>query len=130
MVLERKGGLIGGEALMGLSKPARKEAIKKALAKASESKDGREAVLKALQEAGLTEKQAANALKSGVGTARRGNLVLKAISKDASKRLNGSLRDIFGGTGGLGASASPGKYTGSASGNLNTVIVNVFRLDQ
>lgn len=47
----------------------------------------------------------------------------KIISVETTRRLTASLRDVLlGGVGGLGASASPRQYTGSASGSINWLI--------
>ena len=125
-ILQRRGALkMSAEAFAQLDKAGRKAAIKEAAAQASKTPEGRQAILEAMEQGGLK----ANAVKGGAATIRRGKLVFKAISKDLGKRLTSTVLDVLGNSGGIIASASDQKHTGSASGCLNAIIVNVFEVE-
>lgn len=130
-ILQRRGALkMSVESFARLDKAGRKAAIKEAVAQASKTPEGRKAILESMEQGGLKANQAANAVKGTVGTIRQGKLVLKAISKDLGKRLNAAVLDALGNSAGIAASFSPEKYTGSASGSMNAIVVNVFEVVQ
>ncbi len=88
--------------------------------------EGRRAVETALREAGLTERQVAQTIAYGAQTTRRATVVTRVLSAETTTRLNATLRDIISGVAGIGVSATPSSWTGSGSGSVNSLIVNVL----
>ena len=125
-ILERRGGLMATNQLARLSKAERAAATEEALRRATQTPEGRRAVEAALREAGLTERQVAQAFAHGAGTTRRATIVSRVLSVETTTRLNAALRDVISGIGGIGVSATPASWTGSGSGSVNAFIVNVL----
>jgi hypothetical protein len=128
-VLERRGGMVTAERLAAMSRAERPAAIQRAVGEATRTPEGRQALEAALRDAGLTERQAAQVLAHGAGTARRAGIVARVISQETARRLNGSLRDAIGTVAGAAASATPESLFGSASGSVNALIVHITSRD-
>lgn len=125
-VLQRRGGLMAANELSRLSRPERAAQTREALRRATQTPEGRQAVETALREAGLIERQVAQAFNYGAQTTRRATVVSRVISAETTIRLNATLRDIISGVAGVGVSATPSRWTGSASGSVNSLVVNVL----
>ena len=107
------------DALRRMNRMGRLRAIQEVFEEAARTPEGRAALSRAAREAG----RGAGSLQRGTGLSVRGaNTLVRVISEETVRRLNSSLRDLIGGVGGLIASATPSRYTGSASGSLNFVI--------
>lgn len=125
-VLQRRGSLSAVDELSRLSRAERAAQTKEALRRATQTPEGRQAVEAALREAGLTQKQVAQSFGYGAETTRRATVVSKVISTETTTRLNTTIRNIISGFAGIGVSATPSSWTGSASGSVNSLIVNVL----
>jgi hypothetical protein len=123
-ILERRGGLMAADKMANLSRAERAEAVRRAIAQASQTPEGKAAVAKALKEAKLKPNQVKQAMTRGVSTVRLSKKAMAAVSADAASRVFKSTRDILAGVAGLGVSASSSKYTGSGSGSLNAIIMH------
>jgi hypothetical protein len=63
----------------------------------------------------------ANAGRQSVMMGRFSGEVRQALSAQSTHQLAGALRYVFGGAGGIAASAPPAQWTGSASGSVNAL---------
>lgn len=111
-----------------MSRPARGRAIREALAQASRTPEGRREVLAALEEAGLTERQAAAAFQ-GANTVRRATAVQTVISEVTMRRLYTEVWNVISVPIGIAVSASPARLTGSGSGSVRTAMVYLHVVD-
>lgn len=127
-VLERRGSLLTAQTLSTMNRVERQAAMRAALAQATRTPEGRAEVLKALRDAGLSEKQAAQTLASGAATTRRAGVALRAITEVTATRLNMQLLGALSGGMTPLVSATPSRLTGSASGSINSVIVHIINL--
>lgn len=125
-ILERRGGLMAANQLSNLSRAERAAQTEEALRRATQTAEGRQAVEAALREAGLTERQVAQVFTHGAATTRRATIVSRVLTVETTTRLNATLRDIISGVAGIGVSATPSSWTGSGSGSVNSLIVNVL----
>ena len=129
-ILERRGGMVAAGQLERMSRPARQEAIERALQQATRTPEGRAAIEQALREAGLNARQVAQVMAHGAGTARRARVVSQVITAETARRLNATIRDIVGGVSGVVASGTSSRSTGSASGSVRAVMVHVLNVPE
>lgn len=127
-VIQRRGGLASAEALARMTRVERQAAIRAAVQQAARTPEGQQELLQALRAAGLSERQAAQAMQHGAATGRRVQIVARAISEVTAARLNAHLLAAVGGGLSPLVSATPSRLTGSASGSVNALIVHVLNM--
>jgi hypothetical protein len=113
-------------AVRGMSRAERIAVITQELTELQKTEAGRRTLEAALREAGATARDLERILPRGLnhgGTIRVASAAASAISAPHAKALTEAIRD---GLIGIAISATPSSYTGSASGVVNTLIVNVI----
>jgi hypothetical protein len=107
------------EALKNMNRAERARVIREVLEEASQTAEGKRAIMDVAKAVSIAEKTLA---REGSLSVRNASAMVKIIGEETTKRLHGNLVGIFGTLAGTAASASPGEYTGSASGSVNWLI--------
>lgn len=125
-VLQSNSSRLSEAAVRGMSRAERIAVITQELTELQKTEAGRRTLEAALREAGATARDLERILPRGLnhgGTIRVASAAASAISAPHAKALTEAIRD---GLIGIAISATPSSYTGSASGVVNTLIVNVI----
>jgi hypothetical protein len=122
-VLSRQRGFIarnlGFDAFRAMNRAQRLKVISEVFEEAARSQEGREALVKAAREAQIGAKTLQG---TGGLSVNHAETLRRVISDETVRRLTSSLRDVLGSLGVVGASASPSRIVGSASGSVNFVV--------
>jgi len=125
-VLESNSSRLSETAVRGMSRAQRAAVITEEIAELQKSETGRRTLEAALREAGATARDIERIVPRGLnhpGAIRVASAAASAISAPHARALTEAIRD---GLIGIAISATPSSYTGSASGVVNTLIVNVI----
>ena len=106
------------EKLKGMNRLARFKVIKEVFEEAAKTPEGRTALRRAAAEAKVSAASFARETMS----VRQSMTMVKVISKETQRRLINSLVGVLAPLTGAGASATPARWSGSASGSVNWVI--------
>lgn len=125
-VLQRNSRRLSERALQGMSRTQRAAVITEEIAELQKTEAGRRTLAEALREAGATTRDLERIMPRGLnhgGTIRVASATASAISAPHAQALRTAIRDAIIG---IGVSATPSALTGSASGVMNELIVNVI----
>jgi hypothetical protein len=107
------------ESLKAMNRTGRMQVIQEAVEEASRTPEGRQALIQAARESGVGSKSIQSTAGLSVLNAER---MVKVVTDETIRRLRLSLSEVGGSMMGIGASATPAKLTGSASGSVNWII--------
>jgi len=106
------------EKLKAMNRFARFKVIREVFEEAAKTPEGRTALQRAAAEA----KVSATSFARETMSVRQSMTMVKVISKETQRRLINSLVGVLAPLTGTGASATPSRWSGSASGSVNWVI--------
>jgi hypothetical protein len=125
-VLQRNSRRLSESAVRGMSRAQRAAVITEEITELQKTEAGRRTLAEALREAGATTRDLERIMSRGLnhsGTIRVASATASAISAPHAQALQVAIRDALIG---IGVSATPSSLTGSASGVVNGLIVNVI----
>lgn len=125
-VLQRNSRRLSESAVRGMSRAQRAAVITEEIAELQKTEAGRRTLAEALREAGATTRDLERIMPRGLnhsGTIRVASATASALSAPHAQALKVAIRDAMIG---IGVSATPASLTGSASGVVNGLIVNVI----
>ncbi|MCX7386443.1 MAG: hypothetical protein NTX48_07225 [Planctomycetales bacterium] len=125
-VLQRNSSRLSETAVRGMTRAQRVAVLTEEITELQKTEAGRRTLEAALREAGATARDIEIIVPRGLnhpGAIRVASAASSAISAPHVRALTEAIRD---GLIGIAISATPSSYTGSASGVVNTLIVNVI----
>jgi hypothetical protein len=107
------------DSLKAMNRTGRMQAIQEVVEEASRTPEGRQALIQAARESGVGSKSIQSTAGLSVRNAER---MVKVVTDETIRRLKFSLSEVGGSIMGVGASATPARLSGSASGSVNWII--------
>lgn len=104
--------------LRAMNRIERLRAISQAFEEAAQTPGGRETLVRAARAAGV----GSGSLQRAGLSVRNSETLVRVISDQTVRQISSSLRDVLTGVASVGASATPARLTGSASGAVNYII--------